>query len=182
MREHMTREPIVRPLIFEIGAPESRCIEAPPLDVPMIDFAQALRGDVRTNAARLPHVTEVEIARHYEHLASVNFGVDSGFYPLGSCTMKYNPKIDEWACRLPGFTALHPYQPAETAQGAFALMYGLQEALGEISGLPAVTLQPAAGAHGELTALMVIRAYHVANGDARKRVIIPATSDVPAMS
>ncbi|MDO8949964.1 MAG: aminomethyl-transferring glycine dehydrogenase subunit GcvPB [Actinomycetota bacterium] len=169
----MKREPIARPLIFEIGAPESRCVEAPPLDVADIDLSQVLGGSARATRPRLPHVTEGEIARHYEHLASVNFGVDSGFYPLGSCTMKYNPKIDEWACRLPGFAGAHPYQPEQTVQGALGLMYGLQEALGEISGLPAVTLQPAAGAHGELTALMVIRAHHVANGDARKRVIIP---------
>jgi len=169
----MDREPQVRPLIFEIGAPESRCVEAPTLDVPDVDLAQVLGTAARATLPRLPHVTEVEIARHYEQLASVNFGVDSGFYPLGSCTMKYNPKIDEWACRLPGFTGAHPYQPARTVQGALGLMHGLQDALGEISGLPAVTLQPAAGAHGELTGLMVIRAHHVANGDARKRVIIP---------
>jgi glycine dehydrogenase subunit 2 len=171
--EHMRREPAARPLIFELGAPESRCVEAPSLDVPDVDLSRVLGGSTRAALPRLPHVTEVEIARHYERLASVNFGVDSGFYPLGSCTMKYNPKIDEWACRLPGFAGAHPYQPTRTLQGALGLMYGLQEALGEISGLPAVTLQPAAGAHGELAALMVIRAYHVANGDARKRVIIP---------
>lgn len=173
MSEHMKREPKARPLIFEIGAPESRCVEAPALDVPEVDLTQVLGAAKRAELPRLPHVTEVEIARHYENLASVNFGVDSGFYPLGSCTMKYNPKIDEWACRLQGFAGAHPYQPTETVQGALALMHGLQESLGEISGLPAVTLQPAAGAHGELTGLKVIRAHHVANGDARKRVIIP---------
>ncbi|PKQ38917.1 MAG: glycine dehydrogenase (aminomethyl-transferring) [Actinobacteria bacterium HGW-Actinobacteria-1] len=172
----MKREAVARPLIFEIGSPESRCVEAPTLDVPDIDMAATLGSGARSRAVRLPHVTEIEIARHYQHLASVNFGVDSGFYPLGSCTMKYNPRIDEWACRLPGFSAIHPYQPAESVQGALGLMHGLQDALGEISGLPAVSLQPAAGAHGELTALMAIRAYHVANGDARKRVIIPDTA------
>ena len=173
MSEHMKREAVVRPLIFETGSPESRCVEAPALDVPDVDLDAVLGGNARAVAPRLPHVTEVEIARHYAHLASVNFGVDNGFYPLGSCTMKYNPRINEWACRLPGFAGAHPYQPAETVQGALGLMHGLQESLGEISGLPAVTLQPAAGAHGELTALMMIRAYHVAAGDARKRVIIP---------
>ncbi len=176
MSEHMKREAVARPLIFETGSPESRCVEAPALDVPDVDLSEVLGGSIRTRAPRLPHVTEVEIARHYQHLASVNFGVDSGFYPLGSCTMKYNPRIDEWACRLPGFAAIHPYQPAETVQGALGLMHGLQAALGEIAGLPAVSLQPAAGAHGELTALMAIRAYHVANGDARRRVIIPDTA------
>ncbi len=173
MSEHMKREAVLRPLIFETGSPESRCIESPALDIPDVDISSVLGGFARAQQPHLPHVTEVEIARHYEHLASVNFGVDSGFYPLGSCTMKYNPRIDEWACRLPGFAGAHPYQPAETVQGALGLMWGLQEALGEISGLPAVSLQPAAGAHGELTALMAIRAYHVANGDVRARVIIP---------
>ncbi|MDT8435105.1 MAG: hypothetical protein RQ731_10180, partial [Anaerosomatales bacterium] len=133
----------------------------------------ALGGRVRTLAPALPHVTEVDIARHYERLAAANFGVDSGFYPLGSCTMKYNPKVDEWACRLPGFATIHPYQPEVTVQGALELMWGLQESLAEIAGLPAVTLQPAAGAHGELTGLLTIRAYHTARGDARTRVLVP---------
>lgn len=173
MSEHMKREAVLRPLIFETGSPESRCVEAPALDVPDVDMESVLGGNSRKTPPRLPHVSEVEIARHYAHLASVNFGVDSGFYPLGSCTMKYNPRIDEWACRLPGFAGLHPYQPVETVQGMLQLIHTLQESLGEISGLPAVSLQSAAGAHGELTALMAIRAYHVARGDARKRVIIP---------
>ena len=168
-----TREPLTGTLIFERGAPESRCVEAPPLDVPDVVLSEVLGGQARTEPPVLPHVTEVEIARHYEHLASANFGVDSGFYPLGSCTMKYNPKIDEWACRLQGFAGLHPYQPQATVQGALELMWELQEALAEIAGLPAVTLQPAAGAHGELTGLLAIRAYHTANGDPRKRVLVP---------
>ncbi|MBN2848181.1 MAG: aminomethyl-transferring glycine dehydrogenase subunit GcvPB, partial [Coriobacteriia bacterium] len=159
--------------MFERGAPESRCVEAPPLDVPAVSLADALGGCVRTEPPVLPHVTEVDIARHYERLASANFGVDSGFYPLGSCTMKYNPKVDEWACRLPGFAGIHPYQPESTVQGALELMWGLQEALAEVAGLPAVTLQPAAGAHGELTGLLAIRAYHTANGDPRRRVLVP---------
>jgi len=167
------REPLTGTLIFERGAPESRCVEAPPLDVPAVSLAEALGGRVRTEPPALPHVTEVDIARHYERLASANFGVDSGFYPLGSCTMKYNPKVDEWACRLPGFAGIHPYQPESTVQGALELMWGLQEALAEVAGLPAVTLQPAAGAHGELTGLLAIRAYHTANGNPRTRVLVP---------
>lgn len=166
-----TRGP--RKLIFEIGAPESRCVMPPALDVPDINLSDALGGAVRAEPPTLPHVTEVEIARHYAHLASMNYGVDTGSYPLGSCTMKYNPRVHEDAARLEGFTGLHPYQPAETAQGALELMVGLSDALGEISGLPAVTLQPAAGAHGELTALMCFRAYHADRGDVRARVIIP---------
>jgi glycine dehydrogenase subunit 2 len=160
-------------LIFERGAPESRCVEPPALDVPAISLDVVLGGQVRSVPPALPHVTEVDIARHYERLASANFGVDSGFYPLGSCTMKYNPKIDEWACRLAGFAAMHPYQPEETAQGVLGLMWELQQSLAEIAGLPAVTLQPAAGAHGELTGLLAIRAYHTAHGDPRQRVLVP---------
>jgi len=162
-----------RALIFETGSPESRCVEAPVLDVPAAPMDELLGGRSRSVAPRLPHVSETEIARHYSHLASMNFGVDSGSYPLGSCTMKYNARLCEDAARFEGFAGLHPYQPASTTQGALELMVGLSRALAAVSGLPRVTLQPAAGAHGELTALMVFRAYHVANGDARTRVVIP---------
>jgi glycine dehydrogenase subunit 2 len=167
------REPLTGTLIFERGAPESRCVEPPPLDVPPVSLDEVLGGQARQEPPVLPHVTEVDIARHYERLASANFGVDSGFYPLGSCTMKYNPRIGEWACRRAGLAETHPYQPESTVQGALELMWNLQEALAEVAGLPGVTLQPAAGAHGELTGLLTIRAYHVANGDARKRVLVP---------
>jgi glycine dehydrogenase subunit 2 len=162
-----------RALIFETGSPESRCVLAPELDVPEVPVDSLRAGCARVDAPALPHVTEVEIARHYHHLATMNFGVDSGPYPLGSCTMKYNPRLNEDVCRLEGFAGLHPYQPIETVQGALGLMVGLADALAEISGLPGVTLQPAAGAHGEFTALMMFRAYHAANGDVRKRVVIP---------
>lgn len=162
-----------RSLIFETGAPESRCVIPPASDVPEVDLDAALGGAVRAEAPVLPHVTEVEIARHYAHLASMNFGVDSGSYPLGSCTMKYSPRVNEDAARLEGFAGLHPYQPEDTVQGALKLMVGLADDLAEVAGLPGVTLQPAAGAHGELTALMCFRAYHVDRGDARKKVIIP---------
>ncbi|MDI6900331.1 MAG: aminomethyl-transferring glycine dehydrogenase subunit GcvPB [Anaerosomatales bacterium] len=168
-----TAQPLTGRLIFEKGTRESRCIEPPALDVPEIDLAEALDGAVRAEPPALAAVTEVDIARHYEHLASANFGVDTGFYPLGSCTMKYNAKVAEQACRLPGFAGAHPYQPEETAQGVLELMAGLADALAEVAGFPAVTLAPAAGAHGELTALMCFRAYHAANGDPRRRVIIP---------
>ncbi len=165
-----------RATIFEVGAPESACVLAPALDVPDVDVESALPGLARSAPPRLPHVAEVEIMRHYGHLADMNFGVDSGPYPLGSCTMKYNPRINEDAARLDGFAGLHPYQPLETVQGALELMVGLQEALGEVAGLPAVTLQPAAGAHGELTALMCFKAAHTAAGDPRTKVVIPDTA------
>ncbi len=165
-----------RPLIFEMGAPESRCVMAPALDVPSLDLDPALAGQVRARLPMLPHVTEVEIARHFEALANANFGVDSGFYPLGSCTMKYNPRLNEWAARLPGFAAVHPYQPVESVQGLLELLWGLSNALAEIAGLHAVSLQPAAGAHGELTGLLAIRAYLRDQGDVRRRVLIPDTA------
>ena len=182
MTERLDHTPAVAPvrgpraLIFEVGSPESRCTEAPAIDVPLGKIDALLGGRARTAPPTLPNVTELEIMRHYAHLATMNFGVDSGMYPLGSCTMKYNPRINEDACRLPGFAGLHPYQPEETVQGALELMVGLADALGEISGLPGVTLQPAAGAHGELTALMVFRAAHTAAGNPRKKVIVPDTA------
>jgi glycine dehydrogenase subunit 2 len=168
-----TRPSEVGRLIFERSTRCSRCTEMPALDVPDVDLEVALASRVRRESAALPEVTEVDLARHYQRLASVNFGVDSGFYPLGSCTMKYNPKVGEVACRLPGFAGVHPYQPESTVQGMMELLWWLAQALGEIAGLPHVTLQPAAGAHGEFTGLMCIRAYHTANGDARTRVVIP---------
>jgi glycine dehydrogenase subunit 2 len=162
-----------RNLIFETGAPESHCVVPPALDVAEIDLHTALGGAVRAEPPVLPHVTEVEIARHYAHLASMNFGVDSGSYPLGSCTMKYNPRVNEDAARLDGFAGLHPYQPEDAVQGALELMVQLADDLAEVAGLPGVTLQPAAGAHGELAALMCFRAYHEERGYARTKVIIP---------
>jgi len=168
-----TREPLVGTLIFERGGEGCACLEPPAPDVPELSLADALGGQQRRVPPALPRVTEGQMARHYERLASANFGVDSGFYPLGSCTMKYNPRIGEWASRLPGFASLHPYQPEETAQGLLELMWNLQEALAEVSGLPAVSAQPAAGAHGELTGLLTIRAYHESRGDARTRVLVP---------
>jgi glycine dehydrogenase subunit 2 len=166
-----------RELIFELGSPESTCVLRPVMDVLDVSLAEALgESNVRSVPPSLPHVTELEIMRHYAHLADMNFGVDSGLYPLGSCTMKYNPRINEDAARNVGFAGLHPYQPVDTVQGALELMVGLAEVLGEISGLPGVTLQPAAGAHGELTALMCFRAAHTAKGAPRKKVIIPDTA------
>lgn len=128
----------------------------------------------RTTPTDLPEVDEPTVARHYTNMSNNNFGVDTGFYPLGSCTMKYNPKVDEEVAALPGFTALHPEQGAKYAQGALALYYEVQKMLAELTGLSEFTLNPYAGAHGELTGLMVIRAYHLAKGDtARVKIIVP---------
>jgi glycine dehydrogenase subunit 2 len=122
----------------------------------------------------LPQISEVEAVRHYTELSQRAYGVDNGFYPLGSCTMKYSPKINEWAARIPGLAALHPYQAPETIQGALQLYYEMQEILAEITGMDGFTLQPAAGAHGEMVGVMIIKAYHLNNGDkARTKMMVP---------
>lgn len=164
-----------QPLIFEITKEGRVGYSLPELDIPEVDLSSLLpEGLLREEAAELPEVSELDIMRHYTALSKRNHGVDSGFYPLGSCTMKYNPKINESVARFPGFADIHPLQDEETVQGAMELMYDLQEHLIEITGMDEVTLQPAAGAHGEWTALMMIRAYHLANGDTqRTKVIVP---------
>jgi len=125
----------------------------------------------------LPEVSELDVVRHYTNLSSKNFGVDTGFYPLGSCTMKYNPKINEELSAMPEFAALHPLQDESTIQGALELYYNVQRMLSEIAGLAEFTLNPYAGAHGELTGLMVMRQYHISRGDTKRRkVIVPQLS------
>lgn len=163
-------------LIFEISQPGRTAYSLPESDVPSIvltdKFSQHL---IRKEPAVLPEVSEPQLMRHYTSLSSKNFGVDNGFYPLGSCTMKYNPKINEDVARYDGFAAIHPFQPIETVQGAFQLLYELQEDLQVISGMDAITLQPAAGAQGEWTGLMMMKAYHTKNGDrsTRTKVLVP---------
>ncbi|WP_153722349.1 aminomethyl-transferring glycine dehydrogenase subunit GcvPB [Sporosarcina cascadiensis] len=162
-------------LIFEISKAGRVGYSLPELDVPEVDVTSILpQGLIRTEDAELPEVAELDIMRHYTALSNRNHGVDTGFYPLGSCTMKYNPKINEAVARFPGFARVHPLQDESTVQGALEVAYDLQEHLAEITGMPAVTLQPAAGAHGEWTALMMIRAFHEANGDTeRTKVLVP---------
>lgn len=164
-----------QPLIFEITKPGRIGYSLPELDIPEVDLSSLLpEGLLREELAELPEVSELDIMRHYTALSKRNHGVDSGFYPLGSCTMKYNPKINESVARFPGFANIHPLQDEDTVQGAMELMYDLQEHLIEITGMDDLTLQPAAGAHGEWTALMMIRAFHLANGDTqRTKVIVP---------
>jgi glycine dehydrogenase subunit 2 len=161
---------IIERTVFELSSPGRTGVLFPEPDVPRSELpANLVRADLP-----LPELAEVDVVRHYMHLSSFNYSVDGGFYPLGSCTMKYNPKIDEDTCRLPGFLFTHPLQPVETVQGNLALMYELQEWLKEISGFEAVTLQPAAGAHGEFTGVLIMRAYHQSRGDAKRtKMLIP---------
>ncbi len=162
-------------LIFELSRPGRVAYSLPELDVPETDVTEEIpAGMLREEPAELPEVSELDLVRHYTALSRRNYGIDNGFYPLGSCTMKYNPKVHEDVARLPGFAHIHPYQPEESVQGALQLMYELQEYLAEISGMEKVTLQPAAGAQGEFVGLMLIRAYHESRGEGhRNKVIVP---------
>ncbi len=166
----MTDKIIVEPTLFELSSPGRTGVTFPDPDVPRAPLPDSLlRADLP-----LPELAEVDVIRHYMRLSRFNYSVDGGFYPLGSCTMKYNPKINEDAARLPGFAFAHPLQPVETVQGSLALMYTLQEWLKEIAGFAAVSLQPAAGAHGELTGVLMMRAYHRARGDEKRlKMLIP---------
>ncbi|GAB6116757.1 aminomethyl-transferring glycine dehydrogenase subunit GcvPB [Thermoanaerobacter brockii subsp. lactiethylicus] len=162
-------------LIFELSNEGRKAYTLPKLDVEEKPLEDILPQQMmRKEEIDLPEVSEVDIIRHYTLLSNKNYGVDTGFYPLGSCTMKYNPKINEDMASLIGFTALHPYQPVETVQGALKLMYELENMLSEITGMDKFSLQPAAGAHGELTGLMIIKAYHEHRNDKkRKKIIVP---------
>ena len=164
-REHATT-------IFEKGAAGRRAFRAPALDVPAVEglIPEALR---RAQPPRLPEASEPEIVRHYVNLSKRNFDLDSGFYPLGSCTMKHNPRLHERVAALPGHARLHPLQSPCRAQGALELMFNLQEALAEIAGLPHVSLQPSAGSHGELAGVLLTRAYHADRGEERTKVLTP---------
>ncbi|WP_462412197.1 aminomethyl-transferring glycine dehydrogenase subunit GcvPB [Neobacillus sp. Marseille-QA0830] len=162
-------------LIFELSTPGRIGYSLPEMDVPEMDLDSLVpEGYLRQAEPLLPEVSELDIMRHYTSLSRRNHGVDSGFYPLGSCTMKYNPKMNENVARFNGFAHIHPLQDESSVQGALELLYDLQQHLKEITGMDEVTLQPAAGAHGEWTGLMLIRAYHEANGDInRTKVIVP---------
>ncbi len=161
---------MTEPTLFELSSPGRRGVRFPEPDVPKSALPE---GFVRKDLP-LPELAEVDVVRHFVRLSQKNYAVDYGLYPLGSCTMKYNPKINEDAARLPGFALAHPLQPIDTVQGSLALMYELQELLKEITGMGAVSLQPAAGAHGELTGVLIIRAYHQSRGDTKRtKILIP---------
>ena len=161
-------------LIFELSKPGCRASRLPACDVPEMPLERCLpASSMGTKPLPLPELSEPQVIRHFVNLSKLNMGVDTHFYPLGSCTMKYNPKRNERAVALPGLADLHPYQPEETLQGMLQMLYQLQEALQEISGLAVCSLQPAAGAHGELAALMVGRAYFRDIGQQRTEVLVP---------
>jgi len=160
---------MTEPLLCELSVPGRYGISFPEPDVPLTKLPALLRDDLP-----LPELSEVDIVRHFTRLSKYNYCIDQGMYPLGSCTMKYNPKINEETARLPGFAATHPLQPIETVQGNLLLMYEMQEWLKEIGGFAGMTLQPAAGAQGELTGVLIMRAYHESRGDSnRKKILIP---------
>ncbi|MBI3972869.1 MAG: aminomethyl-transferring glycine dehydrogenase subunit GcvPB [Chloroflexi bacterium] len=165
------QEPV--PLIFEMSVPGRRAGSLPPSDVPAKPVDELLPEGERRRELNLPEVSELDVVRHFTRLSKRNYSVDSEFYPLGSCTMKYNPKLDENVAGLPGFRQLHPLQPEQTVQGALRVLYELERLLAEVTGLPGVSAQPVAGAHGELTGILMVRAAHIKQGRVRKKVLIP---------
>ena len=160
-------------LIFEKSSPGKTAWKLPPLDVPEADASKLLGSQERRDLGNMPEVSEIEIIRHFTRLSSWNYAIDLGMYPLGSCTMKYNPRVNEVIARLDGIANGHPYQPEKISQGALRIIKTLADCLTEITGMHAITLQPAAGAHGELTGLLMVRAYHDARQSSRKKVLIP---------
>lgn len=160
-------------LIFEMSVPGRKAYSLPGLDVPFREVSSLIpQKYLREKSLKLPEVSEVDAVRHFTGLSRMNHGVDSGFYPLGSCTMKYNPKVNEDIAKYSGFSRVHPYQPEETVQGCLQILYLLDKMLAEITGMDRVSLQPAAGAHGEMAGLMIIRKYHEHRGDTKRRKII----------
>jgi len=161
---------MTEPLIYDLGAPGRRATRMPDPDVPLTELPAGIVRD----QLDLPEVSEMDVIRHFTHLSSLNHSIDKGFYPLGSCTMKYNPRINEDMARLPGFVGIHPLQDEDTVQGALFLTYMLQEWLKEIGGFAGASLQPAAGAHGEFAGILMMRAYHLDRGDTKRtKILIP---------
>jgi glycine dehydrogenase subunit 2 len=170
VRPHQTQN---EGLVFEKSAPGKRAYKMPLLDVPALDAA-ALLGDAhRKTPGLLPELSEIEIIRHFTRLSTWNYAIDLGMYPLGSCTMKYNPRVNEFVARIEGLAEAHPYRPESLAQGALEIIELLQKCLLDITGMEAITLQPAAGAHGEFTGILLVRAWHESQGNARRKVLIP---------
>jgi glycine dehydrogenase subunit 2 len=171
VRPHINQN---EPLLFERSSPGKRGYQLPPLDVPAVDPAAALGAEnTRAEIADFPEVSEVEAIRHFTRLSTHNYAIDLGLYPLGSCTMKYNPRVNEHVARMEGLAWAHPYQPESLSQGIMEVMATLEQMLAEITGMDAVTLQPAAGAHGEFTGILMVRALLESQGHPRKKLLIP---------
>jgi glycine cleavage system P protein (glycine dehydrogenase) subunit 2 len=170
VRPHQTQN---EGLVFEKSSPGKKAYKLPPLDVPEVDAA-ALLGDAhRKTPGLLPELSEIEIIRHFTRLSTWNYAIDLGMYPLGSCTMKYNPRVNEFVARIEGLAEAHPYRPESLAQGVLEIIDLLQRCLIDITGMDTITLQPAAGAHGEFTGILLVRAWHESQGNARRKIIIP---------
>jgi glycine dehydrogenase subunit 2 len=170
VRPHQTQN---ERLVFEKSSPGKKAYKLPPLDVPTVNAAELLGGAVREDAGLLPELSEIEIIRHFTRLSTWNYAIDLGMYPLGSCTMKYNPRVNEFVSRIEGLADAHPYRPDSLAQGIMDVIDLLQRCLIEITGMDAITLQPAAGAHGEFTGILLARAWHESQGNPRRKIIIP---------
>ncbi|HMD76510.1 MAG TPA: hypothetical protein VKG86_03955, partial [Terracidiphilus sp.] len=170
VRPHPTQN---EALLFEKSSPGKRAYKLPPLDVPAVDPAALLGAARREKAAELPELSEIEIVRHFTRLSTWNYAIDLGMYPLGSCTMKYNPRVNECVARIEGLAEAHPYRPDSLAQGILEVIALLERCLIEITGMDAITLQPAAGAHGEFTGILLVRAWHESQGNPRRRILIP---------
>jgi len=170
VRPHQTQN---EALLFEKSSPGKRAYKLPPLDVPAVDLSSLLGAARRVQAPELPELSEIEIIRHFTRLSTWNYAIDLGMYPLGSCTMKYNPRVNELVARIEGLAEALPYRPDSLAQGILEVIDLLQRCLLDITGMDAITLQPAAGAHGELTGILLVRAWHQSQGNARRKVLIP---------
>ena len=170
VRAHQTQN---EALLFEKSSPGKRGYKLAPLDVPAVDVAALLGEAHRKVAGELPELSEIEIIRHFTRLSTWNYAIDLGMYPLGSCTMKYNPRVNEWVARIEGLADAHPYRPDALAQGILEIIDNLQRCLLEITGMDTITLQPAAGAHGEFAGILLVRAWHESQGNARKKILIP---------
>ena len=170
VRPHQTQN---ERLVFEKSAPGKKAYKLPPLDVPAVDVSALLGEAHRETPGLLPELSEIEIVRHFTRLSTWNYAIDLGMYPLGSCTMKYNPRVNELVARIEGLADAHPYRPDSLAQGIMDVIDLLQRCLIDITGMDTITLQPAAGAHGEFTGILLVRAWHESNGNPRKKIIIP---------
>jgi glycine dehydrogenase subunit 2 len=170
VRPHQTQN---EALLFEKSSPGKRGYKLPPLDVPEVDAGSLLGSSARAVPAELPELSEIEIIRHFTRLSTWNYAIDLGMYPLGSCTMKYNPRVNEFVARIEGLAEAHPYRPEALAQGILEVIDLLQRCLLDITGMDVITLQPAAGAHGEMTGILLVRAWHESQGNPRRKVLIP---------